>query len=83
MGKIATLKEANQIAGTGITTSLICATKNTAQKAGCKVAGTYQEQQLVQITDLSKDKIICTVRASVSGSIKFDCIVYCKQYYEC
>lgn len=44
MGKIATLNEAYQIAGKGATTSSICATKDTAQKAGCKVAGTYEEQ---------------------------------------
>ena len=37
MGKIATLNEAYQIAGNGATISSICATKDTAQKAGCKL----------------------------------------------
>lgn len=49
MGKIATLNEAMQIAGnSGATTSQICATKKDAVDVGCKVNGTYQEQQLVQ-----------------------------------
>ena len=75
MGKIATLNEAMQIAGNSTAaTSQICATKKDAIEVGCKVSGTYQEQQLVQKTDLSKNKTICTVRASASGrQVKVDC----------
>ena len=48
MGKIATLNEAYQIAGSSTAaTSQICATKKDAIEVGCKVAGTYEEQQLV------------------------------------
>ena len=55
MGKIATLNEAMQIAGSSeATTTQICATKKDAVDVGCKVAGTYAEQQLVQKDDLSK-----------------------------
>lgn len=70
MGKIATLNEAYQIAGNGATTSSICATKDTAQKAGCKVAGTYEEQQLVQKTDLSK----AVEKVNINYSIYFNAI---------
>lgn len=52
MGKIATLNEAMQIAGSSeATTTQICATKKDAVDVGCKVAGTYAEQQLVQKDD--------------------------------
>lgn len=45
MGKIATLNEAMQIAGSSeATTTQICATKKDAVDVGCKVAGTYAEQ---------------------------------------
>lgn len=55
MGKIATLNEAMQIAGKSeATTTQICATKKDAVDVGCKVAGTYAEQQLVQKEDLSQ-----------------------------
>lgn len=71
MGKIATLNEAMQIAGSSTaTTSQICATKKDAIEVGCKVSGTYQEQQLVQKTDLSK----AVEKVNINYSIYFNAI---------
>lgn len=66
MGKIATLNEAMQIAGKSeATTTQICATKKDAVDVGCKVAGTYAEQQLVQKEDLSKEIEKVNVKYSI------------------
>lgn len=55
MAKIATEREAQQIGGnTVISSETKCATKSYAESAGCKVAGTYSSNQLVQKSDLSK-----------------------------
>lgn len=71
MGKIATLNEAMQIAGSSeATTTQICATKKDAVDVGCKVAGTYAEQQLVQKDDLSK----AVEKVNVGYNIYFNAI---------
>ena len=77
MGKIATEQEAANIGGlAGVEEgqekkSVI---KSKALEYGCKVYGDYQNTQCVQLSDLAKQKTICTVRAVPNGrQVKIDC----------
>lgn len=77
MGKIATEQEAANIGGlVGVedgqeNKSVI---KSKALEYGCKVYGDYQSNQCVQLSDLAKQKTICTVRASPNGrQVRIDC----------
>lgn len=54
MGKIATEQEAYNIGGIGTPTKEKCCTKTRAEALGCKVSGSYTNNQLVQLQDLSK-----------------------------
>lgn len=73
MGKIATEQEAANIGG--ITSSCLKGvTKSKALEYGCKVYGSYQNNQCVQLSDLAKQKTICTVRAVPNGrQVRIDC----------
>lgn len=71
MGKIATEQEAYAIANNGSsTTSAICCTKKRAVSIGCKVGGSYTDNQLVQASDLSK----AVEKVNINYSIYFNAI---------
>ena len=69
MGKIATQAEAASIGGAS-SSSTQCSTKSKAEELGCKVNGTYTNQQLVQKTDLSK----AVEKVNINYSIYFNAI---------
>lgn len=64
MGKIATEQEARNIGGKGTATNNKCATKSKAQALGCNVKGSYKDNQLVQLNDLSKAYEVVRVNIS-------------------
>lgn len=55
MGKIATEQEAYNIGKKGTPNGNKCCTKTRAEELGCKVNGSYNYNQLIQLDDLRKD----------------------------
>lgn len=63
--KIATEGEAASIGGGSGAVSKKCCTKSRAIGLGCQVKGSYKDNQLVQLQDLSKNYTDCTINLDI------------------
>lgn len=71
MGKIATEQEAYNIGGQSNPTQNKCCTKARAEDLGCKVSDNYEDNQLVQLNDLSKNVLDVYINIPSTDMIQY------------